>query len=318
MFNKLTGHLKDLKTYANDVLELIESHDEIVILRHQKPDPDAYGAQLGLRAYLQNKYPEKSIKALGTGEPSLSFLGEMDSLSTIERPLVIVVDTGNQERIDGSLDYAEKIVKIDHHPNVELYGDVSIVETEVSSASELIYLLIDIWDSSAMNDEAAALFYMGIVGDTGRFLYNNTSTLTHAVASKLKEFNFDAADLNNQMHKSSKNKFKYKGYLIQNAVFTDSGIAYVYVPKSVMEEYELSVSEAGLDVNIFREIEDVKVWFIALEGDDEIRVRLRSKEVVINDVAAMFDGGGHPLASGVRVKDMDMLDELITKIEEKL
>ena len=85
-----------------------------------------------------------------------------------------------------------------------------------------------------------------------------------------------------------------------------------------MEEYHLSVSEAGLEVNIFREIEDVKVWFIALEGDDEIRVRLRSKEVVINDVAAMFDGGGHPLASGVRVKDMDMLDELIAKIEEKL
>lgn len=318
MFNKLTGHLKDLKTYADDVLELIESHDEIVILRHQKPDPDAYGAQLGLRAYLQNKYPGKSIKALGTSEPSLSFLGEMDSVSTIERPLVIVVDTGNQDRIDGSLDYAEKIVKIDHHPNVELYGDVSIVETEVSSASELIYLLIDLWDSSAMNDEAAALFYMGIVGDTGRFLYNNTSTLTHAVASKLKEFNFDAAALNNQMHKSSINKFKYKGYLINNAVFTESGIAYVSVPKAIMEEYDLSVSEAGLDVNIFREIEDVKVWFIALEGDGEIRVRLRSKEVVINDVAAMFDGGGHPLASGVRVKDMDMLGELIAKIEEKL
>ncbi|CAD2073408.1 oligoribonuclease [Jeotgalicoccus coquinae] len=318
MFNKLTGHLNDLKTYASDVLELIESHDEIVILRHRKPDPDAYGAQLGLRAYLQNKYPDKSIAALGHEEPSLSFLGEMDRVSTIERPLVIVVDTGNRERIDGTLDYAEKIVKIDHHPNVELYGDVSIVETEVSSASELIYLLIDIWDRSAMNDEAAALFYMGIVGDTGRFLYNNTSTLTHAVASKLKEFNFDAANLNNQMHKSSKNKFKYKGYLIHNAVFTESGIAYVYVPKSVMEEYDLSVSEAGLDVNIFREIEDVKVWFIALEGDGEIRVRLRSKEVVINDVAAMFDGGGHPLASGVRVKDMNMLDELITKIEEKL
>jgi phosphoesterase RecJ-like protein len=318
LFNKLTGHLNDLKTYASDVLELIESHDEIVILRHRKPDPDAYGAQLGLRAYLQNKYPDKSIAALGHEEPSLSFLGEMDRVSTIERPLVIVVDTGNRERIDGTLDYAEKIVKIDHHPNVELYGDVSIVETEVSSASELIYLLIDIWDRSAMNDEAAALFYMGIVGDTGRFLYNNTSTLTHAVASKLKEFNFDAANLNNQMHKSSKNKFKYKGYLIHNAVFTESGIAYVYVPKSVMEEYDLSVSEAGLDVNIFREIEDVKVWFIALEGDGEIRVRLRSKEVVINDVAAMFDGGGHPLASGVRVKDMNMLDELITKIEEKL
>lgn len=318
MFNELTGHLNDIKTHTKDVLDLIERHDEIVILRHQKPDPDAYGAQLGLRAYLRNKYPDKSIQALGEGEPSLSFLGDMDRVTTIESPLVIVVDTANTDRIDGSLDYAKKVVKIDHHPNVELYGDVSIVETEVSSASELIYLLIEKWDKNSMTDEAAALFYMGIVGDTGRFLYNNTTQLTHAVASKLKEFNFDAAGMNNLMHQSSIEKFKYKGYLIHNAVFTNSGIAYVYVPKSVMTEYGLSVSEAGLDVNIFREIDEVKVWFIALEGDGEIRVRLRSKEVVINDVAAVFDGGGHPLASGVRVKDLDVLDELIAKIEEKL
>lgn len=292
MFNELTGHLNDIKTHTKDVLDLIERHDEIVILRHQKPDPDAYGAQLGLRAYLRNKYPDKSIQALGEGEPSLSFLGDMDRVTTIESPLVIVVDTANTDRIDGSLDYAKKVVKIDHHPNVELYGDVSIVETEVSSASELIYLLIQKWDKNSMTDEAAALFYMGIVGDTGRFLYNNTTQLTHAVASKLKEFNFDAAGMNNLMHQSSIEKFKYKGYLIHNAVFTNSGIAYVYVPKSVMTEYGLSVSEAGLDVNIFREIDEVKVWFIALEGDGEIRVRLRSKEVVINDVAAVFDGGG--------------------------
>ena len=318
MFNELTGHLNDIKTHTKDVLDLIERHDEIVILRHQKPDPDAYGAQLGLRAYLRNKYPDKSIQALGEGEPSLSFLGDMDRVTTIESPLVIVVDTANTDRIDGSLDYAKKVVKIDHHPNVELYGDVSIVETEVSSASELIYLLIQKWDKNSMTDEAAALFYMGIVGDTGRFLYNNTTQLTHAVASKLKEFNIDAAGMNNLMHQSSIEKFKYKGYLIHNAVFTNSGIAYVYVPKSVMAEYGLSVSEAGLDVNIFREIDEVKVWFIALEGDGEIRVRLRSKEVVINDVAAVFDGGGHPLASGVRVKDLDVLDELIAKIEEKL
>lgn len=318
MFNELTGHLNDIKTHTKDVLDLIERHDEIVILRHQKPDPDAYGAQLGLRAYLRNKYPDKNIQALGEGEPSLSFLGDMDRVTTIESPLVIVVDTANTDRIDGSLDYAKKVVKIDHHPNVELYGDVSIVETEVSSASELIYLLIQKWDKNSMTDEAAALFYMGIVGDTGRFLYNNTTQLTHAVASKLKEFNFDAAGMNNLMHQSSIEKFKYKGYLIHNAVFTNSGIAYVYVPKSVMAEYGLSVSEAGLDVNIFREIDEVKVWFIALEGDGEIRVRLRSKEVVINDVAAVFDGGGHPLASGVRVKDLDVLDELIAKIEEKL
>src|SRR5699024_12473813 len=117
--------------------------------------------------------------------------------------------------------------------------------------------------------------------------------------------------MNNLMHQSSIEKFKYKGYLIHNAVFTNSGIAYVYVPKSVMAEYGLSVSEAGLDVNIFREIDEVKVWFIALEGDGEIRVRLRSKEVVINDVASVFDCWGHTYAIGVCYNDIFVLAEMI-------
>lgn len=318
MLNKISQHLDELNAHAASALKLIEAHQDIVILRHQKPDPDAYGSQLGLRTYLKNKFPDKNIVALGDEEPSLAFLGRMDEPVKTDNPLVIVVDTGNQARIDGTLDNAKKVIKIDHHPDVEVYGDVSIVETDVSSASELIYLLINLWDASKLNDEAAALLYMGIIGDTGRFLYNNTSNLTHAVAAKLKEYNFDAAQLNNEMHKMSRDAFKYKGYLINNAVFTESGIAYVYVPKTIMKEHNLSHSAAGLAVNIFREIEDVNVWFIALEGDGEIRVRLRSKEVVINDVAQMFDGGGHPLASGVRVKDLNMLDELIEKIEEKL
>src|SRR5699024_12193075 len=70
-----------------------------------------------------------------------------------------------------------------------------------------------------------------------------------------------------------------------------------------------------MDVNIFREIDEVKVWFLALENEDEIRVRLRSKELVINDIAAEFGGGGHPLASGVRVKDLNELDTLIRSEE---
>ena len=318
MLKELTQNLSELNSKAKDVLTLIEQHDQIVILRHQKPDPDAYGAQLGLRNYLRNKYKDKDIIALGGSEPSLEFLGEMDEEKNLNSPLIIAVDTANLDRLDGTVEAGSKLVKIDHHPDVEPFGDVSIVETAVSSASELIYLLMDLWDVHPIDNKTAACLYMGIVGDTGRFLYNNTSPLTFQVASRLIDFDFDAAKLNNQMHQSTKKAFMYKGWLISQAVFLDSGIAYTYVPEEVIKEFDLSMSEAGLDVNIFRDIEEVKVWFLALEDKDQIRIRLRSKEVVINDIAGEFGGGGHPLASGIRVSDKKTLEALIERIEEKL
>ena len=318
MFKELTQNLNELNSRSEAVKEMIESHKEIVILRHQRPDPDAYGSQLGLKTYLQNKYPGKTIYAYGEEETSLSFLGSMDEEKDLEDVLIIAVDTANLERLDGSLNSKKNLIKIDHHPDREQYGDVSIVETAVSSTSELLYLLMRTWDEDAIDKDTAALLYMGIVGDTGRFLYNNTTELTLLVASKLIKYGFDASGLITKMHQTSKNAFQYKGYIIDQAVFRPSGIAYTYVPKNIMEDYGLSVSEAGLDVNIFREIDEVKVWFLALENEDEIRVRLRSKELVINDIAAEFGGGGHPLASGVRVKDLNELDTLIKRIEEKM
>ncbi|HIW39161.1 MAG TPA: DHH family phosphoesterase, partial [Candidatus Jeotgalicoccus stercoravium] len=185
MFKELTQNLNELNSRSEAVKEMIESHKEIVILRHQRPDPDAYGSQLGLKTYLQNKYPEKTVYAYGEGEASLSFLGSMDEEKELEDVLIIAVDTANLERLDGSLNSKKNLIKIDHHPDREQYGDVSIVEIAVSSTSELLYLLMRTWDEDAIDKDTAALLYMGIVGDTGRFLYNNTTELTLLVASKL-------------------------------------------------------------------------------------------------------------------------------------
>src|SRR5699024_11553467 len=82
---------------------------------------------------------------------------------------------------------------------------------------ELLYLLMRTWDEDAIDKDTAALLYMGIVGDTGRFLYNNTTELTLLVASKLIKYGFDASGLITKMHQTSKNAFQYKGYIIDQA-----------------------------------------------------------------------------------------------------
>lgn len=312
-------NFETVNRHYKEIFDLIQQHDDIVILRHVRPDPDALGSQLGLKTAILNKFPDKRVYACGENEPSLSIFEDMDEVSELDDALVIVVDTANVERIDGNMTIGSKIIKIDHHPNREPFGDINVVETGVSSTSELLCLLIDLWgESDLLDDEAAKNLYLGIVGDTGRFLFDNTSSLTHLTASKLKEYNFDAAKLMEQMNQTSAAEFRFKGYLIDHYQLRDSGLLYVYVPQSVLKEYGISTNVASLNVNMFREISEVKVWFMALEDEDKLRVRLRSKEIVINDVAERFGGGGHPLASGVRVGSKERLEQLIHAIEEKL
>lgn len=86
----------------------------------------------------------KNIYATGTPEPSLSFLYELDDVpdEVYKGALVIVCDTANQARIDDQrYPMGDKLMKIDHHPNEDPYGDLLWVDTEASSVSEMIYEL---------------------------------------------------------------------------------------------------------------------------------------------------------------------------------
>ena len=165
---------------CHQILEKIKEYDTIIIHRHMKPDPDALGSQVGLKALLKHHFPEKTIKAVGFNEPTLTWMAEMDSVedSAYQGALVIVCDTANTARIDDKrYSQGDFLIKIDHHPNDDVYGDLSWVDTSSSSASEMITLLAQT-TQLALSDRAAELLFAGIVGDTGRFLYPSTTART--------------------------------------------------------------------------------------------------------------------------------------------
>jgi phosphoesterase RecJ-like protein len=185
----------------NDILNKIRAYDEIVIHRHKNPDPDALGSQLGLRDILRMNFPDKTISAVGFDEPSLAFIGKMDRLSdeTFKGKLVIVTDTANTPRIDDvRYQTGDFLIKIDHHPNDDAYGDLLAVDTTASSASEIIANFAFDHDLQ-ISDDAARVLYAGIVGDTGRFLYPATTPKTLYTAAKLAEHTFDRAGLMREM-----------------------------------------------------------------------------------------------------------------------
>lgn len=303
------------------ILDEIRQNETIIIHRHVRPDPDAYGSQCGLAELLKASYPNKKILVVGESEPSLEFLYKMDLVSDeiYQDALVIVCDTANQARIsDQRYKNGKKIIKIDHHPNEDKYGDILWVETTASATSEMIYELFLEGKEQGLilSKKAAQLLYAGIVGDTGRFLFPSTTEKTFRYASALISEGIQFTPLYNELYKTKRNVAKLSGYVLQNFTLTSSGSASMTISKEILRDYEVTPSEASQLVGILGNIEGVKAWVFFVEEENQIRVRLRSKDLIINELAKKYNGGGHPLASGASVYSWEEAEQVLKDLDE--
>ena len=306
---------------CHQILEKIKAYNTIIIHRHMKPDPDALGSQVGLKALLEHHFPEKTIKVVGFNEPTLTWLAEMDQVEDTDYlgALAIICDTANTARIDDKrYTKAETIIKIDHHPNDEVYGDLVWVDTNSSSASEMIALFAEV-TKLELSDYAAKLLCAGIIGDTGRFLYPSTSARTLLIASQLREHNFDYAELMRKMDTMSFKIAKLQGYVYDHLEVDENGAARVTLTQEILKKYDVTDAETAAIVGAPGRIDTVSLWGIFVEqADGHYRVRLRSKFVPINEVAKEHDGGGHPLASGANSYSLEENELIYQKLKNLL
>ncbi|WP_341356771.1 bifunctional oligoribonuclease/PAP phosphatase NrnA [Rossellomorea sp. y25] len=303
------------------ILELIKQYETIIVHRHVRPDPDAYGSQGGLVEMLKTSFPAKKIYAVGQEDESLHYLKRLDVIEdhVFEGALIIVCDTANEERIcDRRYKLGDKLVKIDHHPNEDAYGDYLWIDTSASSVSEMIYefYLFGKDKGLTLSDEGARLLFAGIVGDTGRFLYPSTTQNTFDIAGELIRFDFDRNELFNKMYEIDANVIKLHGYVLQNFEMDGDGCASMIMTKEILEEHQVIPSEASLLVSTLGNVKGIKAWVFFIEESDQIRVRLRSKGPVINTIAKKYNGGGHPLAAGASIYSWEEKEEVMKDLRE--
>lgn len=307
-----------------EILEKINEAETIIIHRHIRPDPDAIGSQAGLASLIQHRYPEKKVFMVGEEEESLHFLARMDDVEDklFADALIIVCDTANEERIsDERYRNGRYVIKIDHHPNEEPFGDLLWIDPSASSTSEMIYELFlrakERFNWS-LSQEAAFRLYAGIVGDTGRFRYPNTTEKTHRYTADLVATGgIDQTAFYSALYRKDLRLARLEGYILQHVELTESGLGAVRLTKDLLDEFQVTTSESSALVNCFADIEGLLAWvFFVEENEGLIRVRLRSKGPIINKIAQKFGGGGHPLASGARADNWQQVEEIIADLEE--
>ena len=306
---------------CHQILEQIKKYDTIIIHRHMRADPDALGSQVGLKELLQYNFPDKKIKVVGYDLPTLTWLAKMDEVEDheFEGALAIICDTANTARIDDKRYLnAETIIKIDHHPNDEEYGDLVWVDTTSSSASEMVAIFAE-ETNLKLSDQAAYLLSAGIIGDTGRFLYPSTSARTLRIASQLREYDFDYAKLTRHMDTISYKIARLQGYIYDHLEVDENGAARILLTHEILQHYQITDAETAAIVGAPGRIEDVSLWGIFVEqADGHYRVRLRSKSVPINQVDKEHDGGGHPLASGANSYSLEENEVIYQKLKNLL
>jgi len=306
----------------------IKKYDTIVIARHIGVDPDALASQLALRDSIRLTFPNKKVYAIGTGSAKFTYIGKLDKLDdNIENALLIVTDTPDKRRVDSADASKFKFsIKIDHHPFIERFCDLELIEDTACSACEIVMKLIE-ETKLECNKEIAEMLFMGLVADSNRFLFNSCTASTFSLVSRyLGEYKFDINSLYQKMYARPLNEVRLEGYISSNMTVTDNSLAYIKITDEVINQFEVDSAAAGNMVNNFNFIQEILVWATITEDvkNQQIRVSIRSRGPEINKVAEKYNGGGHKFAAGAKVatfeeaiKLMNDLDLVVKDYKEK-
>ena len=311
-----------MNSVTKQILKIIKEYDNIVVARHIGPDPDAIASQIALRDSIKLTYPKKNVYAVGTTVAKFKYFGLLDRLddSTLTRPLLIVLDVPNKDRIDGiNYDIYDFIIRIDHHPNVEDIANLELVDPTASSTCELIVELIN--DTKLkMNENIASNLFLGLVADSDRFLLSYTTTKTFKTATMLiDKFNLDISKLYSNLYNRPINEVKFQSYITLNMTITENNFGYIKLDKKIMDEFNVDSSAASNMINNFNFINELLCWaFASYDEKNEIyKINIRSRGPVINDIASNYNGGGHKFASGARIKEEESVLKLFKELDER-
>lgn len=305
-----------------EIYKKIKEYKKIVLARHVGADPDALGSTLGLKDIILNTFKDKEVYAVGVYSSKFKFMGKTDDISKVDisDALLIVLDTPNIVRIDGVDDISKfsYVIKIDHHPLIDDFGDIQWIEEDASSVCQMLIELV--YDTRLkMCPEGAKKLFMGVVSDTNRFLFDYTSPKTFNLIYKLvNDTKIEFTKLYDDLYERPLCEVRLQGYIEQNMKVSIDGFAYIKLTDEILKKFGVDAASSGNIVNSLNNIKEILVWVIFTEDkkNDVIRVNARSRGPVISKVLEKYGGGGHALASGARLKEEKEIKNVIKDLEE--
>lgn len=294
-------------------LQLIRDYDVIIIHRHSNPDGDALGSQIGLKALINENFPDKKVYIVGDATRRYSFMEgwEPDEIpdETYRGALGVVLDTSAKFMIsDSRYTLAEKTLRFDHHIYCEDICDVDIIDSTFESCCGLLtQFALD--TGLRLNRLAAKSLFTGMVTDSGRFRYDSANSRTFRLAAALTEQGFDANEIYCELYADDFDNVRLRAQCTLKIQLAGDGVAYLVTTARELDDYckNYGADSFGISrgmVGTMADIRGVDSWVNFTETDQGVLCELRSKKYNINPIAVKYGGGGHSKASGATVPDL--------------
>ena len=297
------------------VVDALTRADRLFVVTHENPDGDALGSMLGLTRALRS-LGKDAVMYLSGDTPlpgEYGFLDLADVTRTLpddlEERMLVAVDCASERRIGPdplALERAAEVVDIDHHHDNTRFGDVNLIVADASSTAEIVRDVIAALGLE-LTPELAEPLYVGLVTDTGRFSYANTTVKSLRLAAELVEAGANVHDVFRHVYESVQfAKLKLLARALDHAQLYDGGrlvISYLVKEDFAAVGAEEPYSEGIIDY--LRAVEGSEMVALIREPpprDDgpTHRISLRSShdEIDVSAIARRAGGGGHTQAAG--------------------
>jgi bifunctional oligoribonuclease and PAP phosphatase NrnA len=303
-----------LSTELEQVADEIRRGDRFLLTTHENPDGDALGSLLAMHDILE-ALGKDSVMFLAAKEFPLPVeyrflpLEEVFHEPPADLPdrVVIFLDCGNIDRmpVDFLRDGANRVLNIDHHHDNTRFGDVNLVDVDASCTAEILYQLAGVLAVELTLEMASAL-YVGLVTDTGNFMYENTDARSHRMAAALIEA---GVDVNGTYRRLYEHVPIEKLKLVARALggierFEEGRLSITYISA---DDYRATGASEPLTegiIDYLRTIDGTAMAAVVRDQSDGGRaarkVSLRSTDgrVDVSAIARKHGGGGHRRAAG--------------------
>ncbi len=309
------------KGLIRKIVKAIKSHNDIVLVRHISPDPDALCSQISLRDAIKKTFPNKNVYAVGASVSKFKYLGLLDKIdeSKLHKPLLIVLDVPNIARIDGvNFDLYKDVIKIDHHPFEDKMGDIEVVNEKACSTCELIADFL-LKAKFVLDADVAKNLFLGIVSDSDRFLLSYTSKEVFKLVYELiDKTDLDFNSLYPLLYNRPLSEVKFYGYLSEHINITENGLGYLIIDPEVLKRYGVDNATPSNMINDFNYIKELLAWVFVTydERTNLYKFNIRSRGPVVNEVASNYNGGGHKYACGIKVSEKSEIDNVLKDLDK--
>ncbi len=316
----------------NEMKNAFERSKKVLLVAHSRPDGDTIGSVFALREYLADDLKKEVDIACEDSLPEYisNIIGE-ESILTPNKirigkyDLLVGCDAVGRsfEKITSGRNANQKTILIDHHPLADIEGinaDIIMADEDYSSVCEILYDFF-YFHRIRINKKMASCLLMGILYDTAAFQHANTTARVMEISADLMR---KGAPMNKIIELTLKNKkletLKLWGRAMERAeINKKTGAILSFITTDDIKELGVEEDGVGRIAELLNTVTGTKFSLVLIEKDkNKLKGSLRSewyKNVDVSEIARMFRGGGHKLASGFEIVGKIVKGEKGIKVE---